>query len=1231
MSRVNRIQNKILELDGGTYQKLLDAYLYVKYKFTNIQPLGVQTGTNKPTKGIPDSYVYTDSDKFVLICYGSVRELPADKIKKDILDCFNKSKLCLPEYKIEKIICGFTSSNIHIEEFEDLLTTVKDKGIEVELVSIGTLSHDLAWVYPNIAMDYLGIPIGTHQIFDVEGFVEVYDKNGMSSPLATKFYFRETKLEEVDASIRAYAVTVITGPSGIGKTRLALEVCRKFEQEGWNVFCVKSYGRELYDDLECCFDSTARYLLFLDDANEVFKLESLLKYLMTLKHISEVKILLTVRDYAKNSILTDVSTFSHNVIELDGITDDEIKEILKSNYGIRNPDYLSVITEVANGNIRLAILAGLRAIESGFAAIRKAEDIFKNYYAPIIEKVGLDQSELMYLCLIALSRSVIYKQDSFFQELKSKYASSINEDETLEKFHNREIVDWYEKTIAKISDQSFGNYILYHVIYEKKWIDLSFLIVKMIPDRREKIFYVLQTFTNLFHTDEMEAFIEENVNKAWAHADGNMEKYYVESFFSINQVKSLLYIKRYIEEEKTVGFDLKKFNIESNLNNNSVSKKEIDILTKYKRTEHFKDAIDLLLLLYAKRPDLFMDFFFAIKNNIMFEQYSYYDRYSTETVFLNHIWASCKNGQNFNNTLLYLNIVKEFLKTEFTISGPVRGRKFSWGRMGIVVCDEIKSLRNNIWNSLNILYDNPEYHDFVLNLMSNVRINGLEAKDRIELYQSDFDTIYKTFAKKETLNFDDTLILAHFKEVFSLFGKSNDDRFSKLETCHEYKVYDLLITKDLTARGYKEEEQRHNTLIRNTVKDYQIQDFNLMFRACHVIEKNGHGKTWSVGLGIAKVFENLETDRRQYINVVKEYLKNGAPFADKQDRIVFYLTSNIGYENTLEIIKNAEFAAKDEWLYSLWLNIPVNSITVNVAKKCINFQRQQLQNKENPIIFSILQIKRYIKYDKNILKEITEYLIDNPSRIHMFLLPAYSSDEVSVIKEVFKDNMDLLESLYFACDKRGYNLNGHLFWLLYKNNEVVMWEKIIAEIKRDNGHNERDYYRNIFSKIWKEPNYFERIDYAFKELITDTYGLSEDEMTIIFAKESDDPEEDKKKKWIWDKVDNESENLQTVVDLIDVVVNIYPSWKNEIVIYFLEKDKDVEHFKRINLFPRIESFFGSEIPVINKKIEALKELNSKIKGIDYIEHKEYLEDCIRNLHKYKNSVAVHEYIENGMY
>ena len=962
-----------------------------------------------------------------------------------------------------------------------------------------------------------------------------------------------------------------------------------------------------------------------------FKFDNLLKYLMTLKHVSELKILLTVRDYAKNRIITDVNNYSHNEIELGNVADDEIKEILKNNFNIRNPEYLKVITEVANGNLRLAILAGIRAINDGFEAIRNAEDIFKNYYNPIIGKVGLEKQDLIYLCLITLLGPISFKKNIFFQELKSIYVNNINEEETLEKLRDRELIDWFEKEIAKISDQSFGNYILYYVIYEKEWISLSFLIERMMSVRREKIVYAVFTLINLFHTNEMTVFIEKNVNKAWANAGVELQKYYVEFFYSINPVKGLTYLKKHITEEKTVNFDLKKYNIESNLNNNSVSTKEIDMLAKYKRTDNFKDAIDLFLILYAKRPDLFMDFYFSIKNNILFDQYSYYDRYSTETEFLKHLWTSCKNGQAYNNTLLYLNVVKEFIKTEFTISGPVRRGKFSWGRMGIVVCDEIKSLRNNIWNSISILYDNPEYHDFVLDLLSNFHIVGLEAKIRLELYQSDFASIYKIFANKAVLNFDDALVFAHFKDNLTQFGKENDDRFKKLETCCEYIFYDLLTTDDLATGTWKELEKRRDDRIRNTVKKYRLQNFNQMFRACHAIEKNGHGKTWSVGHGIAKVFESLEWDSRQYANVVKEYLSNGAPFGDTQDRIVFYLASNIGYKKTLEIIKNAEFEAKDGWLYSLWLSIPADSITDSVAKECINFQRQQLQNKENPIIFSILQIKRYIKYDKNILKEIIEYLIANPSRIHMFLMLACRDDEIHVIKEVFKDNMNLLEDLYFACDKRNYDLDGNLFWLIYKNNETRIWEKFVEEIKKTDGYNDDYYYRCIFRNIWQETNYATRIDYAFKELIVGTHGLSQDKMAMIFAKENDDTEEDKKKQWIWDKMDRELADLNTVSDLIDVIIYLYPSWKNDTLIHFLEMDKDVEHFKKIHLFKMIDGGFGSKIPLINTKIDSLKDLNSKIQGIDYIEHKEYLEARIEQLQEDKKSTAIREYIESGFY
>ena len=210
MSNVNLIQSAIMQLEGGAFQKLFDEYLYKKYKFKNIQTLGVQTATNKPTKGTPDSYVLTDDGKYILINYGSVSSQPAKKIRDDILACFDKAKLSLPKDKIEKIICGHCSTNISIEQFGSIKESIE--GVAVELIGIDTLSHDLALIYPHIAKDELGIQIDTNQFFDVEDFVKAYDANGINAPLDCEFLHRESEISETYNSVDDNKVTILTGP-----------------------------------------------------------------------------------------------------------------------------------------------------------------------------------------------------------------------------------------------------------------------------------------------------------------------------------------------------------------------------------------------------------------------------------------------------------------------------------------------------------------------------------------------------------------------------------------------------------------------------------------------------------------------------------------------------------------------------------------------------------------------------------------------------------------------------------------------------------------------------------------------------------------------------------------------------------------------------------------------------------------------------------------------------------
>ena len=244
MSRINSIQQAIKQLDGGEYQKLMDAYLYKKYKYTNIEPLGSHTGTNKVTKGIPDSYVKLDNDKYVLIMYGTVESTSYEKIEKDIKSCLDVKKINIDIKEIEEIICCYTSTNIHFEQKKMLENMIE--GVKITLIGIGSVSHDLLIKYPTIASDFLNIPIDTEQIFEIDEFIDKYDKNNMNASINMELLHRESEIESLINKIEENKVVLLCGKSGVGKTRLALEIARLYrDKHNAYVFCIKNNGQML--------------------------------------------------------------------------------------------------------------------------------------------------------------------------------------------------------------------------------------------------------------------------------------------------------------------------------------------------------------------------------------------------------------------------------------------------------------------------------------------------------------------------------------------------------------------------------------------------------------------------------------------------------------------------------------------------------------------------------------------------------------------------------------------------------------------------------------------------------------------------------------------------------------------------------------------------------------------------------------------------------------------------
>lgn len=1233
MNNINFIQNAIMQLEGGAFQKLFDAYLYKKYKFNNIQTLGVQTGTNKTTKGTPDSYVLTNDKKYILINYGTVSSQSAEKIRDDILSCFDKSKLSLPKDKIKKIICGYCSTNIHIEQFDSIMKTID--GVEIELIGIGTLSHDLAFLYPHIAKDELGIEIDTNQFFDVEDFVKAYDASGINAPIDCEFLHRKSEFDETCTSILNNRVTILSGASGIGKTRLALEVCRQQDNGKNKVFCVKSNGNFLYEDIKYYISDPGKYLIFFDDANMVVSLDNVLDTILTLPTGFDVKLLISVRDYAKERVIDAVSRYVlPNIIEIGRFKDDEIKDILKSELGIVNQDYLKKIVEIANGNIRLAFLAGMRSINDGYQAIRNAEDIFKNYYGRIIDEAKLTKEDILMSFFISIAGPVKNNENQLYRDMKNLYGKKIVEDDIIENLYSLELVDWFKNEIIKIADQSFGNYILYYVLIEKRWVSVESLISIGFPTFQNKIVYALNTLMEIFHSKECEKYIEDSIIAAWDNAPVEQDMEYLESFYQVNPDKALSIIKNHINQEAKVHFDLQNYDINSKKNYHNITTKVIEILGGYKYTENFEDAIDLLMLYFEKRPDLIMDFYFVLSERFLYDKYSYIDKCNHEMRLLDKLWRYTKEGKNYNNSILYLHIVESALKTEVSFTEEIRNsRSVNFVRMTLGFTADLEDIRTHIWKNLSILRKNEEYHNTINSILLEVHFNGLNEEDSKNYLQSDFNTIYECLIDKNTPDFFDAKIVARYKKIAEQLGIKTDHRYEVIERNPEFRIYRILTREHLIGRTIEEDERLHKESISKEISAYDLKDFKELFCSCKFLEKTVCDREqWNLNAGLDCIFEIIEVDTELYLKVLKAYFDANTPFKLNGYRQIKYLLGRIGYEPTYCFVNNTAFDKKDAWMSFIWECVPEETIDEKIVNDYKAFVFNNLI-RDNPIIPTVGVVARYGERDSDLKSAVIKAVLTNSQMSANFLGYVYHDNDVEEIINFFRNDINALASIYMSAIETNCHIDydGKLFKKIFEQYPVV-WNEYVDWVKsKDNIYGDGNEHK-IFELIWGDDKWCECVNYAFKVLIDDDMVFYMKEPAgLLFAKTTDATVSERKKYWLIENLRETSLEVEKCKKLIDVVVNIMPDWKLEYILEFLKVNKKLEDFKEIPLFPSSCSWSGSEIPLIMEKIDFLKLLKNNLKGINFIDHRKYIEEYRMGLEKYKEKVELREYLENADY
>ena len=102
---------------------------------------------------------------------------------------------------------------------------------------------------------------------------------------------------------------------------------------------------------------------------------------------------------------------------------------------------------------------------------------------------------------------------------------------------------------------------------------------------------------------------------------------------------------------------------------------------------------------------------------------------------------------------------------------------------------------------------------------------------------------------------------------------------------------------------------------------------------------------------------------------------------------------------------------------------------------------------------------------------------------------------------------------------------------------------------------------------------------------------------------------------------------EKIIIIFQLIANIFNNEKKDFILYFLNNCNKIDLFKSLPMYPSSMSWWGSQIPHIEKDIEFLNELLSDLNGFEYLEHRAYLKENITSLEKYKQNILIREYLE----
>ena len=1206
MSREIEIRDRIARLDPAAFQNLAQELLTQHFRYDKPVHRGSAARSAATAPGTPDTIWLLPHNKFAYLECGHYpdRAEAKKKIEADIKKCLDTERKELDSGQLVKIAVAYSCRRLNSSDLSHL------RGIDdrVELVGTDEMASLLARRYPNLAKEHLGMEVGTGQIMSPNEFESAVERNSFASTLKVDLLGRDKEIDELLAALGESQFVLVHGRPGCGKTRLCLEALRRFANfSGAHPLVIQSNRLPIWNDLANDVPKEDPSIILLDDANELSDLEGFADYV---SNRGNIKVLMTVRNYAFEHVKISISKYCRPYLyAINPLNEETALNVVENGFGIAKGRASANIVRLSRGNMRLACAAAEVAKERGVEVFSTMPSLIEACYGEKVSLLGGNAK--MAATIVSVLDSHRVERNKDLDKLLAKVGISHDcyVDACTALCHD-ELVDACQGMVAVApGEQVLRDYLLYRAFIAEKSLSLS--DVDKLKCGNARCLSIVAILVNNFYTEELISSLKSQLDDIWALADEEKRWGMVGEYHFLLGEKGLGHILGAIENCEPGSYDYLACRLDKNTGPYSPKSRILVSLSPFLHASQFGEPEELFFMALGKNilpPQEAME---ALTTTMCFNEDSYSDEFRYEKEVIERLVSDYRRTKENRYGVLLAYYAEALLAA--TYDGPTRmeGNKVTFIHGNHVYTEAMIGLRKRAIACLKELRGCLELSRLCDSVITGLR--GIGDEDGAgRLWKETLEEAYKGYVSRiESIEICNLPGFVQLEKKLISQGIIAEEELPFLNGSPEERIAAKIFSDDYCGHDISEE-------LTEAVKTASsVELLGAISIVCSVGRQNSTGIPYPILGDVMILGADILAECAEPI------ILSGVPLYAVPDDLLIRWVDLLGVDRVRGLAPKRQEIEIPEWLSRIdEVRVKKFGVSPELAKdieegadeygETVSYETAIEIESATPGFFAryAVGVLRKLERGSHALRRLLPNNLNNAEQKAFVSKP-----EMLRLSEEILLNLVSGTSAYWNED----------FLRFIVANDDQFPERAMPVLMEFNATYAME---NLGEAVWREENSEIATDGAWKGIEgfeTNLQRMVKPLALKHFLNYAIEHCGDAVISWL---ASRSMRDGKLVDYLPDVAMELPKNLKVKYIVLLCQEGLSSEELKKV---PVIISFFGtswsgSEIPLLQGKIDFIEEAIENLPGVAFIRHRMVLEEPIASLKRRIECAEVHEFL-----